>query len=291
MALILLTACSAGIGPAEGRPTAEVRPTASLPPLDVDTGLVHVHGLGVDPGDGMLYAATHSGLFRVPEQGEAERIANRAQDTMGFSVVGPGTFIGSGHPDFREDNVRPPLLGLVESVDAGQTWKRLSLHGEADFHALAAAHGQVYGYDSTSGTFMVSSDKQQWDRRSRLPMRDFAVDPANKDRIVATAEQGPVVSDDGGRSWTALAGAPPLVVLSWEGTGLFGVDTTGGIHRSDDAGLTWMAEGSVGGEPEALTVDARDGRVSVYVAVAGKGIVASRDGGETFAIRYTEETP
>ena len=60
--------------------------------------MVHVHGLGVDPGDGMLYAATHSGLFKIPEQGEAERVANRAQDTMGFSIVGPGRFIGSG-PD------------------------------------------------------------------------------------------------------------------------------------------------------------------------------------------------
>jgi hypothetical protein len=141
----------------------------ALPPLDVETGVVHVHGLGVDPGDGVLYAATHSGLFRVPEQGKAARVANRAQDTMGFSIVGPGRFIGSGHPDFREDDVRPPLLGLIESDDRGQTWDRISLHGKADFHALHAAHGKVYGYDSTSGTFMVTDDREDWDRRARLP--------------------------------------------------------------------------------------------------------------------------
>jgi hypothetical protein len=40
-----------------------------------DIGFEHVHGLGVDPADGMLYAATHYGLFRVPEVGEAERVA------------------------------------------------------------------------------------------------------------------------------------------------------------------------------------------------------------------------
>jgi len=133
---------------------------SALPPLDVETGVVHVHGLGVDPGDGVLYAATHSGLFRVPEQGRAARVANRAQDTMGFSIVGPGRFIGSGHPDFREDDVRPPLLGLIECDDRGQTWDRISLLGKADFHALHAAHGNVYGnvygYDSTSQTFMAS---------------------------------------------------------------------------------------------------------------------------------------
>lgn len=186
-----------------------------MPPVDVETGVVHVHGLGVDPADGALYAATHSGLFRIPEQGDAERVANRAQDAMGFSVVRPGRFIGSGHPDAREDDVRPPLLGLIESDDAGVTWDRVSLHGEADFHALVAAHGQVYGYDSTSGTFMVSRDKEEWDRRSQLPILSFAVDPEDPDRVVAATPDGPVASADGGRTWSSLAGAPPLAVLSW----------------------------------------------------------------------------
>ena len=181
-----------------------LRASSGLPPLEVETGVVHVHGLGVDPGDGVLYAATHSGLFRVPEQGKAQRVANRAQDTMGFSIVGPGKFIGSGHPDFREDDVRPPLLGLIESDDRGETWDRISLHGEADFHALHAAHGNVYGYDSTSQTFMVSRDRKEWDRRSKLPMADFAVDP---ERIAATTPQVPQVSADGGRAWSPVAGA------------------------------------------------------------------------------------
>ena len=162
----------------------------ALPPLEVETGVVHIHGLGVDPADGVLYAATHSGLFRLPSSGPAVRVANRAQDTMGFSVVGPRTFIGSGHPDTREDDVRPPLLGLLESTDAGQSWARLSLHGQADFHALHAAHGQVYGYDSTSQTFMVSKDRTVWDRRAQLPMRDFAVSPADAGTVLATTGSG-----------------------------------------------------------------------------------------------------
>ncbi len=173
--------------------------SSALPPLDFETGVVHVHGLGVDPGDGVLYAATHSGLFRVPAEGKATRVANRAQDTMGFSIVGPGKFIGSGHPDFREDDVRPPLLGLIESDDRGETWDRISLHGKADFHALHAAHGKVYGYDSTSRTFMVSENRKDWDRRSVLPMADFAVDPIDPDTILATTERGVVRSTDGGR--------------------------------------------------------------------------------------------
>ena len=260
----------------------------ALPPLDVETGVVHVHGLGVDPADGVLYAATHTGLFRIPEAGAAERVANRAQDTMGFSVVGPGRFIGSGHPDPREDDVRPPLLGLIESDDRGQTWDRISLHGEADFHALHAAHGQVYGYDSTSQTFMVTEDRKKWDRRSQLPMADFAVDPADPDTVLATTERGVVRSADGGRSWTRAEAAPVLVVLAWAEQGqVYGVAPDGTVQRSENGGTTWEARGSVGGQPEAITVDVRDGQERLYVAAAERGILVSADQGRTFTTRYS----
>lgn len=282
-----LAACSAGRD--DAAPGHAAHPTASLPAVDVESGVVHVHGLGVDPADGTLYAATHTGLFAVPEQGRAQRVANRLQDTMGFSVVGPGRFIASGHPDPREDDVRPPLLGLIESRNAGQTWKRLSLHGQADFHALVSAHGQVYGYDATSGTFMVSADLQSWERRSRLPMRDLAVDPSDPQVVLATTEGTPVASTDGGRSWQPLATAPRLVVLAWDRqAGLVGVAADGSVHRSDDGGRSWHRTGSAGGEPEALTVDTRGGTPRLYVAVRGSGIVVSTDGGTTFVTRYAE---
>lgn len=265
------------------------RPTTPLPPVEVETGVVHVHGLGVDPADGVLYAATHSGLFRVPTSGRATRVANRAQDTMGFAVAGPGTFLGSGHPDPREDDVRPPLLGLIRSTDAGLTWERLSLHGAADFHSLVSAHGQVYGYDSTSGTFMVTSDLRTWDRRARLPLRDLAVDPDARDRVVATGRQGLLRSEDGGRTFTPVSDAPALVVLAWDDTaGLYGVDVEGTVHRSTDAARTWTATGTAGGTPEAVAVDSRGGTTTVYVAIAERGILASTDGGATFTTRYRD---
>lgn len=262
---------------------------SALPPVEVETGVVHVHGLGVDSGDGVLYAATHSGLFRVPEQGRATRVANRAQDTMGFSIVGPGRFIGSGHPDYREDDIRPPLLGLIESNDRGETWDRISLHGKADFHALHAAHGNVYGYDSTSQTFMVSANRRDWDRRSTLAMADFAVDPADPDTLLATTQNGVVRSTDGGRQWQPVAGAPTLVVLTWAGQGqLYGVTLDGTVQRSEDGGVTWGARGTVGAEPEAVTVDVRGGKETLYVAARDHGILASDDQGRTFTSRYSE---
>jgi hypothetical protein len=50
-------------------------PPSSVP-VDTDPGLVHVHGLGINPRDGALYAATHTGLFIVRDGG-ASRIADR----------------------------------------------------------------------------------------------------------------------------------------------------------------------------------------------------------------------
>ncbi len=270
-----------------GEAGGRVLPRGALAPLAVDPGVVHVHGLGVDPADGMLYAARHSGLFRIPEAGQAERVADRAQDTMGVSVVGPGGFMGSGHPDPREDDVRPPLLGLIESDDRGRTWDRVSLRGEADFHALHAAHGQVYGYDSTSQTFMVSKDRETWDRRSQLPMADFAVDPADPETVLATTEQGLVRSTDGGRSWNAVAGAPTMVVLARAERGqLYGVALDGTVQRSEDGGRSWQAHGSVGGQPEAITVDDHGGEERLYVAANDRGILVSADQGRTFTTRY-----
>ena len=105
---LLVVVVAAGCGERSGSPSA---PTAH------DPGVVHVHGLGVNPRDGALYAATHTGLFAIRD-GHAARVGDRWRDTMGFTVVGPDHFLGSGHPDLRDRELvkfgRPPLLGLVE---------------------------------------------------------------------------------------------------------------------------------------------------------------------------------
>ncbi len=249
-----------------------------------DAGVVHVHGLGVDPGDGTLYAATHLGLFRIPEDGKATRVANRYQDTMGFTVTGPGTFLGSGHPDLREEDL-PTLLGLIESTDRAQTWQSRSLAGEVDFHALHAAHGKVYGYDSTSSTLMVSADKKTWDRRAKLPMRDFAVSPADPDTLVATTERGVARSTDGGRKFTPIS-APAVSVLAWDTADeLYGLSPTGQVLVSTNGGDTWDRRGELDGEPEAFAI--AGGRM--YASIFKDGIYQSDDGGRTWALRYRDK--
>lgn len=134
----------------------------------VDPGPIHVHGLGINPADGGLFVAAHTGLYRAP-RGErtAKRVAERFQDTMGFTIAGPDHFLGSGHPDPREAQALglPPLLGLIESNDAGKTWQPVSRGGRTDFHVLRAGR-KVYGYDSSNDVLLGSDDEgRTWEER------------------------------------------------------------------------------------------------------------------------------
>jgi hypothetical protein len=259
-------------------------------PVDTDPGLVHVHGLGINPGDGALYAATHTGLFIVRD-GDASRVADRHQDTMGFKVVGPDHFIASGHPDFQDPKLlkagRPPLLGLVESRDAGRTWEPASLLGEVDFHVLEIAHAAVYGFDATSGRFMVSHDRRRWQTRSTTSLVDFAVSPRDGQVILATTERGLMRSADGGRQWRP-AGGPVIALLDWtRPEALWGVADDGRLWASADAGQTWQRRGELGGPPEAFLAQAD----TLYAAVDEQGIRSSSDAGASWRTLYSPRGP
>jgi photosystem II stability/assembly factor-like uncharacterized protein len=158
--------------------------------------MAHVHGLGIDPADGMLLAGTHHGTFRVGEDGDVGQVGP-VQDFMGFTVVGAEHYLASGHPGPGQDG--PGNLGLIESTDGGRTWRTASLSGEADFHALEARHGRVYGH--SGGVLMVSEDMRTWQQRAAVPLADLAVSPDDPQTVLATTEQGVAVSADEGRNF------------------------------------------------------------------------------------------
>jgi hypothetical protein len=255
-----------------------------------DPGVSHVHGLGVNPADGTLYIATHHGTFRLGPDRAVKRVGESYQDTMGFTVAGADRFLGSGHPDsegFRRG--QPPRLGLIESTDAGVTWRSVSLSGEVDFHGLAFVHGRVYGWDSGSGRFMVSSDSRNWETRSALQLASFAVDPRDEAHIVGASPDGLVESRDGGRTWAKKAG-PMLLVLSWDaGAGLVGVTEDGAVHRSPDAGGTWSHVGQLPGSPQALLATAEVWYAAAADPGGTTGIYRSNDAGRNWELYYRDE--
>jgi photosystem II stability/assembly factor-like uncharacterized protein len=244
-----------------------------------------VHGLGVNPADGALFVATHTGLFRVaPGARRARRVADRYQDTMGFTVTGPNRFLGSGHPDGREE--LPPFLGLIRSSDAGRSWEAVSLLGERDFHVLEASGQRIYGYgsdfDSRQHGMLASLDGgHTWAERSAPePLLALAIHPSDPDRVVASGETGTYFSDDGGKSWRPLSEDAGL--LAWtDSDGLFIVRADGSVSRSQDGGRTWEPRREMGGKPAAFD----NGGDDLYVALHDGTVMRSGDGARSWRLR------
>ncbi|MQA26415.1 MAG: hypothetical protein GEU94_13305 [Micromonosporaceae bacterium] len=240
----------------------------------------HVHGLGINPANGDLYAAAHNGLFRIPDGGKARRVGKGAQDTMGFTIAGSDHFLASGHPGHGEDG--PSALGLMESTDGGATWRTSSLAGEADFHALRFRHDTVYGYNSMSGQLMVSADQKTWQSRGQVTLRDFAVSPSDGDTLVASGEQGLMRSTDSGRTWSK--DGPPVMLLDWQTDDrLWAIGVSGEVKRSEDGGRNWSNVGTVDGQITAFAVPEK----AFYVATADSAILQSADDGKTWTTIYS----
>lgn len=251
-----------------------------------DAGPIHVHGLGVNPADGALFVATHTGLFRAaPGESRTRRVGDRHQDTMGFAIIGPDRFLGSGHPDLRDD--LPPFLGLIESRDAGRTWRAVSLQGRVDFHVLEARGRTVYGYGSDfrsrEARFLTSGDGgRRWRRLDAPePLVSLAISPDDPRSLVASGERRVFRSRDGGRSWTAVD-APAPGLLAWNAGGLYVAGGDGRVWHSTDAGSSWEPAGSVGGPPAAFDSGRGD---ELLVALHDGTIKRSADAGREWTIR------
>ena len=260
---------------------------APLPPGPriEDPGPIHVHGLGVNPADGALFVATHTGLFRAAAgEQRARRVAGRYQDTMGFTVIGPNRFLGSGHPDLREK--LPPFLGLIESRDAGRSWHERSLQGTVDFHVLEASERRIFGYgsdfESREARFLASDDRgRSWSRLDAPePLIALAISPTDSRRLIASGERRVFESRDAGRSWSPIE-APSAGLLAWSVGGLFVVGADGRVWRSTDA-ASWQKVAAIGGAPAAFDCGRAD---ELLVALHDGTVKRSVDDGRSWSLR------
>ena len=273
---LLVLGCAEGDDP--GEPVAEDAPAAE------PAAGGHIHGLGVNPRDGALFVATHEGLFRA-RRGEtrARRVGRSWQDTMGFTVVGRDHFLGSGHPDLRSR--LPAYLGLIESRDAGRTWKPRSLLGRADFHALEASGRLVYGsgsdFESREPRFLVSRDRgRSWKRRQPPEaIISIAVDPGDPERLVVSGSGALSASEDAGGTWQSVDGPPGLLAFTAAGR-LYLVDAGGRVHVRD--GEEWAPVGELDGAPAAFEAAAGG---ALLAALHDGSVKRSTDEGRTWKLR------
>jgi hypothetical protein len=161
---------------------------------NADLGIGHVHGLGVDPADGALYVAGHYGLFRITSPTAATRVADRDQDHMGFTIMGPKTFLASGHPS--AEDVSPERPGYYDDLTKAPPLSHVDvLPGEV--LVGAGADGRVH----------ISQDSgRTWSAAGKLPAQAAAFAAVDRQHLLAALEDGTVLeSKDGGKTFTTAA--------------------------------------------------------------------------------------
>lgn len=247
----------------------------------------HIHGIGIEPSDGALLIATHEGLIRSAKGTTSiARVGDVKDDLMGFFVLGPGRYIGSGHPS--PDRAAPPNLGLLKSSNGGNSWQTVSLEGEADFHILRGSGSSVVGVSGHKPVLFTSTDLGDTWVEQKLPegLADLMIDPENSKRVVASTARGLLVSDDLGKSWNPGAKAP-AGLLAWDPDDgrFYLVDESGELSSTKDPASKLVPSGSLGELPAAIT--AADG--SIYAALASGAVKVSTDGGKNWELRAGSE--
>ena len=210
---------------------------------------------------------------------------------MGFTVVGLDHFLGSGHPE--EADIRggqPARLGLIESTAGGATWTNVSPNGEFDFHAIADSNGRVYGWDSGTGGFMVSTDRSKlggafrgW--HLRLRRRPVRRRPRRRGR--------PRWRDRVERWWRhVVRSRRPAARRGQLGTDRPPVGRGArwaSLPRAVRLGAHWCTE--LPGRPQALPATADTLYAAVHDSDDRAGIYRSTDGGTTWGLRCPGSAP
>lgn len=275
----LMVGCSAAVAP-----STDSRDSGS------DVALTHVHGVDVDDVRERVTIATHYGLLTIDISPTADPsmppsvLGDYRGDVMGFVRV-DDEFLLSGHPP--AGSAEAPNVGVISATLDLTSWQPIALSGEVDFHAMSSigadGNAVVAGLDSVTGAVMTSIDAgRSWQPGSPIAARSIAVDPSGT-QLIVTTELGPQLSDDRGRSWRVIDGAPLLVLIApgVDDVGqprMVGVDVDGVLHASSD-GLAWRPVGVVPFIPEALGV----GEAGTIAVVSTQRAMVSRDGGETWS--------
>jgi photosystem II stability/assembly factor-like uncharacterized protein len=218
--------------------------------ITADTGMEHIHNLMLT--DNELLIGTHEGIWSQMSGKTATRIGNSHFDVMGLATMN-GMMVASGHPGVGEENVNN--LGFRMSMDSGMAWENTSLMGKVDFHRLVASGNAVMGISAGDGALMRSEDAgRTWTTLTNPGLYDIAMDPTDSTKVIGTTQSGPIISIDGGKSFTAIPNAPIVGLVSWDKARFVGVTPAGVVYQSLDAGTTWKKLATVPGEPMALTV-------------------------------------
>lgn len=248
--------------------------------------LGHIHDL-VRTDDDTLLVASHSGLYRIESIDRAVLVGTEQHDLMSMSADSDG-LLASGHPDLRLEKYyvedHPPHLGLARSVDLGQNWTvEADLLGMRDFHALVPTVDGVFAADA-QGAVMLRQPDGVWVELGELVARDLVVKPSDTSIIVGTDSDGQVwQSEDGGRIWSLVDGAPELIEIEWPNNDrLVGAQEDGTVWIASTPTGPWASVVTGLEEIETLHID----NDQWWLTEHGGTIHTSTDEGQTWTAVY-----
>lgn len=258
--------------------------------------LTHVHGLAYSADGKRLYIPSHHGLA-VYGDGKWTKAPGPQHDYMGFAAT-RDRFYSSGHPAPGSGLINP--FGLIRSDDAGNTWKKLGLEGESDFHLLATSYATnaIYVFNHApnsrmhaAGIHYTLNDGLAWRRARGAGLKgeptSLAVHPEDSKRIAVGTENGLYLSADSGDSFRAVASGQVLAVFCDLDSKHLWYASYGGapaLHRMD-----WQSSEQTAVPLPALAEDAvayiaqNPARRSEYaIATFKRNVFLTSDGGRAW---------
>lgn len=230
------------------------------PEHDTKLALDHIHGLAVDPATGILFIASHGGIYTLDGLTSGAEldgpIAGNDFDAMGFTFV-DGVMYASGHPGKNSpEHFGDQNLGLIRSDDAARTWDNISAAGEADFHDLAVAVSDTNRiYANNYGIVHRSDDGgRTWSEGAGIDAWDITVDPTDPDTVYASTSLGLQISTDGGRTFNLDPDAPRMGRIALFDDGRLVGDSVDGHIVYQAADGQWVTGPEVVGAAQALAV-------------------------------------